>query len=476
MRIARRGRGWRLAFGLALVGTGVARGQAPTLPEGAAPARTAPIVGVPDVAPLTEVPLFGSLELSAGDDEGPADGLPFDAALDLLLRNNLDLLARRFEIPAADADILTASLRANPIFYADSQLIPYGNFDPNKRPGGQTQYDVNVSYPVDYSRKRRARTINAVQIKRAVEAQYQDAVRLQVANLAGAYVNVLAARETARYAATGLKGLDAVLEKTRPLFGRGNRTSVDIGRIEAQREAAAVGSLDADEALMRAKRALGGVLNLPPAEAEGLEVRASLRDDAPAIPPSDELVAMALRCRPDVVAFRLGVGVANSALDLQRANRYADAYVLLQPYTFQNNSPVGLKSAYSYAIGVTVPLPLYNRNQGNIERAKVNIDQTKAQLAGIERQVVTEVRQAEREYLTTRDYLARLEATTLPKSRKAVADTRQLLVSGELIDVTLLLNVQREANDITRQYRDTAVRHRRSMFALNTAVGQRILP
>ncbi len=42
--------------------------------------------------------------------------------------------------------------------------------------------------------------------------------------------------------------------------------------------------------------------------------------------------------------------------------------------------------------------------------------------------------------------------------------------------MTLLLNVQREANDIVRQYRDTAVRHRRSMFNLNTAVGQRILP
>ncbi|MBV8384519.1 MAG: hypothetical protein JOZ63_18195 [Planctomycetaceae bacterium] len=35
---------------------------------------------------------------------------------------------------------------------------------------------------------------------------------------------------------------------------------------------------------------------------------------------------------------------------------------------------------------------------------------------------------------------------------------------------------QREYNDIIRQYRDTQVRHRRSMLALNTAVGQRILP
>ena len=440
------------------------------------PVTAGTVLAVPNVAPLTEIPLYGTLELAAGDDEGPPDGLTFDAALDLLMRNNLDLLARRYEIPAAQADILTASLRANPIFYADSQLVPYGNFNPNTRPGGQTQYDVNISYPIDYSHKRQARTNNAVQAKRAIEAQYQDAVRLQIANLATAFVAVLAARETVRYVDAGLKGFDEVLKVTRSLEARGNRTSADVARITAQRESAAVGLLDAEEALRRAQRTLGGVLGLSPIEAETLQLRASLRDDDPPPPPGEELIAMALRCRPDVVAYRIGVGVANSALALQKANRYADAYVLLQPYTFQNNSPTHQDSAYSYAVGLTVPLPLYNRNQGNIERARVNIDQTKVQLGAIERQVLTEIRQAEREYQTTRDYLARLETSVLPASRKAVADTRRLLAAGELADITLLLTVQREANDIVRQYRDTAVRHRRSMFNLNTAVGQRILP
>ena len=433
------------------------------------------ILAIPNVAPLTEIPLYGSLELTASADEGPTDGLTLDQALDLLIRNNLDLIARQFEIPAAAADILTASLRANPIFYADSQLVPYGNFDPKSRPGGQTQYDVNVSYPIDFSGKRKARTVAAVQAKRVTEALYQDAVRLQISNLATAYVSVLAARETVRYVGTGLKGLDGVLQATRALGARGNRTSADLARITAQRESAAVGLLDAEEALQRAKRTLGNLLNLGPAEAEALELRASLRDDFPSPPVGDELVALALRCRPDVVAARLGVNYAGAGLNLQRANRYADAYVLLQPYTFQNNSATGQKSAYSYAVGVTVPLPLYNRNQGNIERAKININQTKVQLGAIERQVVTEVRQAEREYQTTRDYLARLESTVLPTSKKAVEDTRKLFNAGET-DVTSLFTVQREANDIVRQYRDTAVRHRRSMVNLNTAVGQRILP
>ena len=82
---------------------------------------------------------------------------------------------------------------------------------------------------------------------------------------------------------------------------------------------------------------------------------------------------MALALRPDVVSFRLGIHTAEANVRLQRANRFSDVYVLYQPYTFQDNTPVGLKSATSWALGVTVPLPLYNRNQGNIERAKLNV-------------------------------------------------------------------------------------------------------
>src|SRR5439155_9260583 len=95
--------------------------------------------------------------------------------------------------------ILNAGLRANPIFYADGQLIPYGRYS-RQRPGGQTQYDVNISYPLDLSRKRQNRTMVATAAKRVLEAQYQDAVRLLIDNLYTAYVDVLAARQTLIYA------------------------------------------------------------------------------------------------------------------------------------------------------------------------------------------------------------------------------------------------------------------------------------
>ena len=433
------------------------------------------VPAIPPVAPLTQVPLYGTLDLPAAEDEGPANGLSFDQALEILIHKNLDLQSRRYEIPSAQADILTASLRGNPILYADSQLIPYGAYS-GTRQGGPLQYDLNVSQPVDYSRKRLARVALATKTKKAIEFQYAEAVRVQIGNLSTAYVAVLSARETLRYAEAGLQGIERVLTATRRLQKFGNRTSADVLLLEAQRGAARVGVRDAQESLRRAKVTLGGYLNLPPDQSEAIEIRASLRDLVPAIPPIDALVSTALSCRPDVVAYRVGVFVAKETFRLQKANRFADAYILYQPYTFQNLSYLGHSpGATSWAIGVTIPLPVFNRNQGNIERARINIEQTQVQLTAVERMVVNEVRQAEQEYLQTREYLADLERETIPLARKALADTEKLFEAGE-VDVTNFLDRQKSFNNLVQLYRDTAVRHRRSMFTLNTVVGSRILP
>ncbi len=121
--------------------------------------------------------------------------------------------------------------------------------------------------------------------------------------------------------------------------------------------------------------------------------------------------------RPDVVSFRLGIHTAEANVRLQRANRFSDVYVLYQPYTFQDNTPVGLKSATSWALGVTVPLPLYNRNQGNIERAKLNVSQSRVELAQIERQVATEVEQTLKEYEVTAQMVDQIRNQIEPAAR-----------------------------------------------------------
>jgi len=179
--------------------------------------------------------------------------------------------------------------------------------------------------------------------------------------------------------------------------------------------------------------------------------------------------------RPDIVAYGFGVAGAVADVMLATANRLSDVYVLYQPYTFQNNAPFNKQSATSWALGVTVPLPVYNRNQGNIQRARVNVDQSRVELAEREQQTANEVRQAERQYALTRAAVERIEGKLLPPARRVRDDAYQLFVRGEE-EAIVYLNAQREFNEAARQYRDMLVRHRRAMLRLNTAVGQRLLP
>ena len=445
-------------------------------PSGAAGPNDQPTgITAPVAKPTFIAPSYGAYALPSGpDDDGPADGLTLDQAIERLIKENLDLRGKSYEIPQAQADILNAGLRSNPIFYADGQLIPYGRYT-KQRPGGQTQYDVNVSYPLDLSRKRQARTLYASRAKKVIEAQYQDAVRTAIDQLNVAYVNVLAARQTYRYASTAVDGLNKLYKVTKELYDKDQNTRADVYRVQAQLNSAEVGLLDAEEGSRKTKRDLGVLLNIAPDQSETMEVRGTIQDLMPPPPASEELIQMALALRPDVVAFRLGVQTAEANVKLQLANRYTDVYVLAQPYTLQDNTPYGLKSPVSWALGVTVPLPVYNRNQGGIARAKLNVVQTQIERASIERQVVTDVQQALKEYEVTRKMVEYIRNQLEPAARQVRDDTRRLYLGGE-VNVVVFLNAQRDYQDTVKQYLDTVVRHRRSMLALNTVLGQRIFP
>jgi cobalt-zinc-cadmium efflux system outer membrane protein len=434
-----------------------------------------PAVAATQRIPAARPLLYGSLELPAHEtEEGPPDGLTLDQAIELLVRQNLDLRAKQLEIPQARADVLTASLRANPIFFADSQLVPYGS-DSVRRPDGPTQYDVNISHPIDYSHKRLARMAYAARALEVMEAQYQNEVRLAIQNLYSAYVDVLVARETVRYLQTSIEGLSEVLRVYEGLYKEKTGTLPEVDQARSDRGIAEIGLLEAEDAVRQRKLVLGELLSLSPDQAERLELRGTIGDLAPPLPAGPELVQLALSNRPDVMAFRLGIMSAQANVGLQRASRFSDAYLLYQPYTYQNNAPYGKQSGTSWAVGITVPLPVYNRNQGNIERAKINVYQTEVQLAYQEKRVETEVRQAIKEYQVSGQIAYRIRRQVLPGLERAYRDRLKLFQEGEITKF-VFLDAQRRYNETAKAYLDAAVRHRRSMLILNTVVGQRIMP
>jgi cobalt-zinc-cadmium efflux system outer membrane protein len=335
---------------------------------------------------------------------------------------------------------------------------------------------MNVTYPLDLTHKRWARTIVAIQAKRVLEAQYQDAVRLQIDNLYRAFVDVVAARETVRFRETSVAALKRLVAVMEELMTRSNKTRADLNRVKVLLGEAEILLIGEQEALHRANRVLAPLLSIPPEEAESMEIRGTIFDRAPLPPAADALLQLAFSDRPDLLSYRLGVQRAEADVRLAKANRFQDVYLLYQPFTFQNNQPFGTRSPTSWAIGATVPLPLYNRNQGNIMRAGLNVTQSQVELAAIEQQIATEVRNAEREYAVSRQSVIRYQQTLLSDAKNMRDDSYTIFVAGETADVTTYIAAQSQYNDVLRQYRDALVRHRRSMLGLNTAVGRRILP
>jgi outer membrane protein, heavy metal efflux system len=437
-------------------------------------ARISPI-SAPAVLEPANVPRYGDLEIpTEGEDLGPPDGLTLDGAIDLLLQNNLNLLALKFEIPMAQADILTASLRNNPIFYGDGQLVPYGHYS-NNRPGGQTQYDINITLPLDVWRKRRARMRVYSQAKKVTEAQFQDAIRLQIDNLYTAYVDVIAGRLTLQYSQKYAEGIRRLLRLNEDLLRRGFIKEADVLAIRAQLETAELQVREASQALAKTLRTLGLLLNLNGQQADALKLRGGIYYENPLPTTREGLIETGLAERPDLNSFRFGLGRAQADVRLALASRYSDVYLLYQPYTLQNNAPFGTKSAYSYAIGVTVTLPVFNRNQGNIARTKLNADQSKYELANQERQVIYDVEEAIREFDTSLMSMLELKTQIVPASAKVRDSAFQRWQGGETSALEYL-DAQKDYNEVVRNYRDAIVRHRRAMLDLNTAVGTRVLP
>ncbi len=443
------------------------------------PPSAAPVAPTPRFQPptleSTPIPAYGELEIPENPSiMGPENGMTLDQAIDTLLERNLNLMALRYEVPMAQADVLTASLRANPIFYADSQLVPYGRFT-NTRPGGQTQYDVNITYPLDVWRKRQARILVYERAKKVTEAQLQDAIRLQIDNLYTAYVDVIAATQNLEYSRAYTVGIGKLVETVRSLNKKGQKTLADVETIRAQLELAELQVRESEETLKKAKRTLALYLDTPSKDAYEVSVRSIFRDVRELPVSTEELVRTALASRPDLTAFRLGVLRAQGDELLARRNKYSDVYLLWQPYTMQDNGYLGFKNSYSYAFGVTVALPLYNRNQGNIQRAGLNIRQTEVEMTQQERQVAYDVEEAVREFNTSRISLIEYEREIVPASRTVRTTALQLYGIGQT-SIVDYLDAQKDYNEVVRKFYDAVVRHRRAMLDLNTAVGTRVLP
>src|SRR6202046_2324567 len=155
--------------------------------------------------------------------------ITLDQAIDLALAHNHSIKATRTLILQNQAQEITANLRPNPTFDADSQFVPF--FSPQDFSGDNLnetqQFDIGIGYLFERGHKRQRRLQAARDQTAVTRAQVTDAERTLAFNVGQQFVSVLLAESTLQFALEDLKGF---------------QQTVDIG--EAQLKAGYIGEGD----------------------------------------------------------------------------------------------------------------------------------------------------------------------------------------------------------------------------------------
>ncbi len=305
----------------------------------------------------------------------------------IAFERNWDLLASAAGIDAATAQKIIVREFPNPSLSMSSAKINVDNH-PNSTPEGNTLWDRSydtifaVNQLFEIGGKRRNRRLSADAGFEAAKAQFLDVKRTLDLGVAKAYVSALQAEENARILGASAATLrqEAKIAEVREKAGdisTSDRSQIEVaaGRFEFDARAAETAAAQARVAL----DVLIGVAH-PAGErtlTDKLEELAAA--PAPSVASTDGT------WRPDVVAADAALRRAEADLRLQRANRIPDPTVLLQ---YEHEPP---DSPNSVGLGVSFPLPLWNRNRGGILAAEAVRQQAQLALEKVKAQAVAEM-------------------------------------------------------------------------------------
>jgi outer membrane protein TolC len=183
-------------------------------------------------------------------------------------------------------------------------------------------------------------------------------------------------------------------------------------------------------------------------------------NDQPAPPPVD--IGHALEARADLHQVRQAVEQARANVRLQQANAKPDVEVL-----GGYKRTVGFNT---FMWGAQVPLPFFNKNQGNIATAESDVSAAEARVRAIETQIRAEIEAAQRDVEARRQRLASLVTGTLARADESVAIARAAYREGGT-DLLRLLDAERIYIELEVMNARMHMEYRQSLVTLETALG-----
>lgn len=399
----------------------------------------------------------------------PLQGTSSNELVRRSLASNGDLQAARLDIVRARARLRQAGLRPNPTVDFEQTT---GRLTGS---AGERETNIGLAVPIELGGKRRRRMDLARAELEAAEAEVADRERRLTSEVRSTYAEALSSLRELEIT-EGLNELDlqtARIIQTRVNEGETAPIELNLLRVEVDR--------------LRSRRALlegrlqASILRLKSLTDIPLGEPLRLREDlaAPVLPSPptsvDAAVEIALRTRPDLRLARLMEEVAQAGLRLARAEAKPELTAFTK-YTLSHSvfddTPVGVLNDKDKLLtfGVSVGIPVFNRNQGAKAEAATAISQAQRRREFLEAVIRSEVQSAYARYQAARAAIQTFGHGVIARSNENIRTIRAAYQLGEF-RITDLLAEQRRLVDSQREYTEALAEQYRALVDLQSAMG-----
>jgi cobalt-zinc-cadmium efflux system outer membrane protein len=398
--------------------------------------------------------------------QGPVR-ITLDEAIQMALQHNHNVLAARTTIQQSQAEEITANLRPNPALFADWEYLPI--FTPSSMNStylhDSTEADLGLSYLFERGKKRQHRLQAAKDITAQTRSQVADNERALTFSVAAQFVNTQLAESMLDLAHEDLKSFQSTVELSQERYKAGAISEDDFLKIKLQLLQFETDFQQAQLARIQALSDLRQLLGYESVSAD-FDVAGDF-DYQPLKGNLDDFQMKGMRNRPDLRAAQQGVAAANSQYALQKS-------IGKQDFTLTANySHVNAINAATFA--GSIPLAIFNRNQGEIARARFAVTQAEEQEKGTSGQVMTDVHDAY-EGLRENDRVVQLYRSGYLDVAQKDRDISEYAYKRGAVSLLDFLDAERSYRATQLAYRQSLASYLLALEQLREAVGVRTLP
>src|SRR5580704_4502149 len=383
---------------------------------------------------------------------------------------NPALKADALNVDEMEAEEITAFLRPNPQYtlLADgTQIAPHnGVWAPFKG----TYEQPNVSYLHERDHKRELRLESAQEGTRITQSEHEDLERNMVFNLRAAFVATLQAKYVLDLARADLDYYDKIIDISQNRFRAGDIAQIDLDRIELLR-------------VQYESEIQNAIVNL---RTEKIQLLQLLDDRTPidqfdvtgAYDFSDSLGSLdtyrdvALAARPDLQAALQTIQQSDTNHKLAIANGSTDpTFAGWYTHNSSTNNPNGPETI---GASVTIPLRIFDKNQGEKQRTQIDIDRSQQASEAARAQVFSDVDTA---YELVRSNIALLKPYKEKYNDQALRVRDTVTYSYEHGNSSLMdfLNAQSDYRQVQLAYAQLIGSYLTAVGQLNLAVGREVI-